>query len=40
MIDGERVAVLAYVDDLLITGGSDATIYEIIERLKSIVKKR
>ena len=38
VIDGERVAVLAYVDDLLITGESDATIYKVIERLKSVVK--
>ena len=38
MLDGERVAVLAYVDDLLITGQSDATIYKVIERLKSVVK--
>ena len=38
VIDGERAAVLAYVDDLLITGESDATIYKVIERLKSVVK--
>ena len=32
--------MLAYVDDLLITGGSDATIYKLIERLKSVVKTK
>ena len=38
VLDGQRVAVLCYVDDLLITGESDEAIYHVVEQLKSSVK--
>ena len=38
VLDGQRVAVLCYVDDLLISGDSDEAIYYVVEKLKSAVK--
>ena len=34
----QRVVVLCYVDDLLITGESDEAIYHVVEQLKGAVK--
>ena len=38
VLDGQRVAVLCYVDDLLISSDSDEAIYYVVEKLKSAVK--
>ena len=35
---GQRVVVLCYVDDLLVTGDSDEAIYYVVEKLKEAVK--
>ena len=38
VLEGQRVAVLCYVDDILVTGESDEAIYHIVDCLKSVVK--
>ena len=38
VLGGQRVVVLCYVDDLLITGESDEAIYHVVEQLKTAVK--
>ena len=38
VLGGQKVVVLCYVDDLLITGESDEAIYHVVERLKGAVK--
>ena len=38
VLGGQRVVVLCYVDDLLITGESDEAIYHVVEQLKGAVK--
>ncbi|OLQ05109.1 Retrovirus-related Pol polyprotein from transposon TNT 1-94 [Symbiodinium microadriaticum] len=38
VLDGQRVVVLCYVDDLLITGESDEAIYHVVDQLKGAVK--
>ena len=38
VLGNQRVVVLCYVDDLLITGESDEAIYHVVEQLKGAVK--